>query len=73
MPFKMHKIILFSRKKKRKKICVPTVPKVFRPVTRNMLIFLFGLNLLKTNGFFVLSLTQLSQDGPLYILRGYRL
>ena len=35
---KMHKIIFFSRKK----ICLPTLPKIFRPVTRNTLIFLFG-------------------------------
>ena len=26
-----------------KKICVPTLPKIFRPVTRNTLLFLFGL------------------------------
>ena len=39
MPFKMHKIIFFPEKK----ICVPTLPKIFRPITRNMLIFLFGL------------------------------
>ena len=25
-------------------ICVPTLPKIFRPVTRNTLIFLFGLS-----------------------------
>ena len=31
----MHKIIFFSRKK----ICVPTLPKNFRPVTLNTLIF----------------------------------
>ena len=43
--FQMHKIIYFSRKKKLKNICVPTVtlPKIFRPVARNTLI-LFGLN-----------------------------
>ena len=28
----------------KKKICVPTLPKMFRPVTRNTLIFLFGLD-----------------------------
>ena len=41
MPFKMHKIIFFLEKKIiKKKICVPTLSKIFRPVT---LIFLFGL------------------------------
>ena len=30
MPFKMHKIIFISKKKK---ICVPTLPKIFRPIT----------------------------------------
>ena len=33
MPFKMHKIVFFPPKKFKK--CVPTVPKIFRPVTRN--------------------------------------
>ena len=42
MPFKMHKINFFSCKKKRKK-SVPTLPKIFRSVARNPLIFLFGL------------------------------
>ena len=36
MPFKLHKNI-FSRK-----ICVPTLPKIFRPVTRHTRIFSFG-------------------------------
>ena len=40
----MHKIAFFE-KKKMKKICVPTLAKIFRPVTRNTLIFLFGLNI----------------------------
>ena len=36
--------LTFSRKKIiKKKLCVPTLPKIFRPVTRNTLIFLFGL------------------------------
>ena len=35
----MHKIIFFSRKKVIKKICVPTLPKIFRPVSRNTLFF----------------------------------
>ena len=39
MPFKMHKTIFFSRKK----LCVPILPKIFRPVTRNILNFSFGL------------------------------
>ena len=48
MPFKMHKIIFFSRKKNiiffsrnknNKKMCVPTLPKILRPVTRNTFIF----------------------------------
>ena len=38
MPFKMHKIIYFFQEKN-----VPTLPKIFRPVTRNTLLFLFGL------------------------------
>ena len=47
MPFKMHKIILFYGKNY---ICVPTLYKMYRPVTRNTLIFLFGLtNLLFYN------------------------
>ena len=33
MPFKKHKIIFFFPELK-KKICVPTLPKIFRPVTR---------------------------------------
>ena len=40
MPFKMHKMIFISRKKNKKK-CVPTLPKMFRPVTRNPLFVLF--------------------------------
>ena len=41
MPFKMHKII-FSRKKiKWKIICVPTLPKIFRPVTQNSYFFIW--------------------------------
>ena len=36
VPFKMHKIMLFSRKKS---VCVPTLTKIFRPVIRNTLIF----------------------------------
>ena len=41
---KMDKIIFLSRKKlMKKKICVPTLSKIFRPVTRNTLIFLFDL------------------------------
>ena len=36
MPFKMHKIIFFSGKKEQKK-GVPTLPKIFRTVTRNTL------------------------------------
>ena len=44
LPFQMHKIIIFQEKKIIEiKICMPTLPKVFRPVTRNTLIFLFGL------------------------------
>ena len=42
MPVKMYK--KNSRKKNaEKKICVPTLPKMFRPVTQNTHIFLFGL------------------------------
>ena len=40
MPFKMYKIIFSPQKQKQnKKICVPTLPKIFRPVTRNTLNF----------------------------------
>ena len=39
MPFKMHKIIFISRKK-----CVPTLAKIFILITRNTLIFSFGLS-----------------------------
>ena len=42
MPFKMHKIRSFSRKKIIEKICVPILPKIFRLVTPNTFIFLFG-------------------------------
>ena len=46
MPFKMHKIIFFSRKislkkTKKKQVCVPTLPKIFRPVAQNTLIFFY--------------------------------
>ena len=44
MPFKRHKILFFSRKKNNlKKICLPSLPKMFRSVTGSTLIFLFGL------------------------------
>ena len=40
MPFKMHKIIYFFPEKKIKKIiCVPTLPKIFRPVIKTHLFF----------------------------------
>ena len=41
----MHKMIHFSRIKNYKKVCVPTLPNIFRPVTQNTLFFLFGLRL----------------------------
>ena len=41
--FKMHKLIFCSRKKIIKKICVPTLPKIVRPVTKTHLFFSFGL------------------------------
>ena len=41
-PFKMHKIIFFPEKIITK-ICVFTLPKIFRPVTLNTLISLNGL------------------------------
>ena len=47
MPFKMHKIIFFPEKKIMKKKCVPTLPKIFRPINGNTLIFIFGLIHLK--------------------------
>ena len=39
LPFKTHKIIFFPEKKILKKICVPTLPKIFRPVIRNTYFF----------------------------------
>ena len=46
MPFKMSKSIYFPEKQIIKKICVPTLPKIFRPVTQNTLfLFLFGLSI----------------------------
>ena len=46
----MHKIKFFPGKKNNsKKICVPTLPKIFRPVTRNTHIFLFGLHFQSQN------------------------
>ena len=46
MPFKMHKTIFPEKEKILKKyICMCTIPKIFRPVTLNILIFLFGLRL----------------------------
>ena len=38
-PFKMHESNFFH-KKKIKEICVPTIPKIFRHVTRNTLFYL---------------------------------
>ena len=46
MPFKMHKIIFFSSRKKK---CVPILPKMSRLVTRNTLSFLFGLLITSLN------------------------
>ena len=46
MPFKMHKIYILPEKKLLKNICVPTLPKIFRLITRNALIFLFGIIIL---------------------------
>ena len=45
---KMHKIYIFFKKKFKKKIRKITLPKIFRPVTRNTLIFLFGLIIMMT-------------------------
>ena len=39
MPFKMHKIIFFQKKS----MCVPTLPKISRPVTRNTIMFYLAL------------------------------
>ena len=41
MPFKMHKIIFFKKKKIIRKKCLSTgtLPKIFRPVTQNTFIF----------------------------------
>ena len=34
----MHKIIFFQKKNNLKKTCLPTLPKIFRPITRNTFI-----------------------------------
>ena len=40
MPFKMLKIeYFFPEKNDEKKICVPNLPKIFRTITQNTLIF----------------------------------
>ena len=41
LPFKMHKILFFPEKN-----CVPTLPKIFHPVTQNTLIFYLALPVL---------------------------
>ena len=60
MPFKMHKIIFFPEKKVIKKnICVPTLPKLFRPVTWKTLNFSIWSHLeslLALSGKFILTL-----------------
>ena len=43
MPFKMYKITFFPEKNNQK-ICVPTLPKLFRPVTQNTHIFYLALH-----------------------------
>ena len=43
MPFKMHKIISFPEKKC-KNMCVTTLPKIFRPLTRNTYFFIWPYN-----------------------------
>ena len=71
MPFKMHKIIFFSGKKKylkKKIICAdPTLPKIFRPVTLNTLIFFIGFAVLLLNIWTDKSLT-LRMLGNFYML-----
>ena len=66
MPFKMHQIIyFFPEKKKLKKICVPTtLTKMFRPITQNTLIFLFGLVFwcFSVNAWFLVILPALKPD-----------
>ena len=42
-PFKMHKIIFFSRKKNNQKICVPTLPKFSDPLPETQLNFYLAL------------------------------
>ena len=65
MPFKMHKFFFFFQKKK--KISVPSLPKIFRPVTRNTLIFLFGLTWLRwMNIVCVISMLVLSNFLSIY-------
>ena len=58
MPFKMHKIIFFSRKKNEKKyVCLPYL-KFSDPLPKTYLFFLFGL-------------MQICEDVPDTIMHGY--
>ena len=43
MPFKMHKIMFFPENKNNFKKFVPTLPKIFRPVTRNTFFYYLAL------------------------------
>ena len=60
LSFKMHKIIIFPEKKI-KKIRVPTLPKLFRLVIRNTLIFYLALS-------YTLLIMQSIHIGPMYIV-----
>ena len=53
----MHKIIIFPEKK----ICVPTLPKLFRPIIQNTLIFYLAL-------LYISLLMQSIHIGPMYIV-----
>ena len=66
----MHKIIIFFQKKSiKKEICLPTLPKIFRPITRNTLLFLFGLTGKKTKK----TTTTINYDSLLNSLKKYDL
>ena len=52
----MHIFFFFQEEKK----CVSTLPKIFRPVTRNTLVFLFGLRA----GFHKMLVRITNREGP---------
>ena len=57
MPFKMHKIIIFPEKK-RKRLCVPTLPKIFGTVTRYALIIFICPQLYATGVMYIIAIKE---------------